>query len=475
MIRKLLTYGVGSVGSAVIGILVVPFLTRILSPAEFGKGTLFITIISLLFYICNMGLVQGYERFFYDKHYAINKQRLFFQILSMTLSMFCLASFVMFFFKDLFLNFFFQTDDLQILYLLILALFFYILNALFILVLRMKQQALFFSSAQILNGLIYFGTLMLIYCLYQFKSYLLIIYSQVIMLLLVSIFTGLLNIKDLMKFKFKEVFNIKELKMLLVYSWPFLFSFTITWGMQYIDRIFLIQLSSFTDLGIYSASFTLIAPLLLFQNAFAILWVPIGMNLIINHSCDGRLIYSVVFKNITSAMFICIAVVYCFRDLIPLFLGDGFYQSLGIFIWLLFIPLFTICDQLLNAGIFASKKTYWSVVASICGFITNLLLCLILIPTFGAAGAAVALVIGNFIYIVIKMLSCNLLYKYHIDYIHFFFSLGMFTICLILSNNKILSWLVIGLFMMYQILKVFNKTNVQYLKYSMKVLRKIDK
>lgn len=339
----------------------------------------------------------------------------------------------------------------------------------------MKQQALLFSFAQILNGLIYFGLLVLISYIYQFKSYLLMIYSQVTMLLLVSIFTGLLNIKDLIKFKYKEVFNTKELKMLLMYSWPFLFSFTITWGMQYIDRIFLIQLSSFTELGIYSASFILIAPLLLFQNAFAILWVPIGMNLIINHSSDGRLIYSVVFKNITSVMFICIAAVYCFRDFIPLFLGDSFSQSSGIFTWLLFIPLFTICDQLLNAGIFVSKKTYWSIVASICGFITNILLCLLLIPTFGAEGAAIALVIGNFIYILIKMLSCNLLYKYHIDYIHFFFSLAMFTICLILSDNKILSWFVISLFMIYQILKVFNKTNVQYLKYSMKVLRKIDK
>lgn len=130
MIKKLLTYGVGSVGSAVIGILTVPFLTRILSPAEYGKGTLFITIISLLFYICNIGLVQGYERFYYDKNYAMNKQRLFFQTLSITLSVFCFVSFVMFFFKDLFLKFFFQTNNLQIFYLLILALFFYILNAL---------------------------------------------------------------------------------------------------------------------------------------------------------------------------------------------------------------------------------------------------------------------------------------------------------------------------------------------------------
>ncbi|MBK2025263.1 lipopolysaccharide biosynthesis protein [Francisella philomiragia] len=475
MIKKLLTYGIGSVGSAVIGILVVPFLTRILSPAEYGKGTLFITIIYLLFCICNIGLVQGYERFYYDKNYAINKQRLFFQTLSITLSVFCFVSFVMFFFKDLFLKFFFQTNNLQIFYLLILALFFYILNTHFILVLRMKQQALLFSFAQIFNGLIYFGLLVLMLYIYQFKSYLLMIYSQVTMLLFVSIFTGLFNIKNLIKFKFKEVLNTKELKTLLVYSWPFFFSFTITWGMQYIDRIFLIQLSSFTELGIYSASFILIAPLLLFQNAFAILWVPIGMNLIINHSSDGRLIYSVVFKNITSVMFICIATVYCFRDFIPLFLGDSFSQSSGIFIWLLFIPLFTICDQLLNAGIFVSKKTYWSIVASICGFITNILLCLLLIPTFGAEGAAIALVIGNFIYILIKMLSCNLLYKYHIDYIHFFFSLAMFTICLILSDNKILSWFVIGLFMIYQILKVFNKTNVQYLKYSMKVFRKIDK
>lgn len=477
MIKKFLTYGIGYVGSALIGILTVPFLTRVLSPEEYGKGSLFITLVTLMFYVCNAGLLQGYERFFYDKKYTENKERLFFQALLSILIIFCVTFLLLFFLKSKFIRFFFGSNDISIYYLLIVGVLFYILNSFFVLAIRMKQYAGLFSLAQIFNGLGYLLAIVFFYYFYGIDSFMLIIYSQITMLIVVTLFTAILNLETLRNFDIKSTFKIEELNNLLRYSWPFVFSLIVLWGMQYIDRIFLIQLSSFNDLGIYSASYTLIAPLFLFQSAFAILWVPIGMNIIINHPYKGRFIYSVIFKNITSIVLLSMVLIYCFKGFIPLFLGSNFSESANIFIWFMLIPLFTIADQLLNAGIFSSKKTHWTIVATIFGFIFNIVFCILYIPTYGAIGAAISLVVGNFVYILVKLYSCNIHYKYYIDYKHFFGSVLMFVICFIFCYIDTLhwvSWVFLFFIFIYQSANILNKTNIRSVKVMMKCIQKIN-
>ncbi|EDZ90859.1 lipopolysaccharide biosynthesis protein [Francisella tularensis] len=478
MLKKILTYSVGAIGYSLISILVIPFLTRILNPTDYGKGNFFVTLLSLFFYISNIGLYQGYERFYFDINYKKRQNLLFFRCLSISLVVSVIIFTLLYMFKQSFISYFFGTYNISIYYAIVIGTISYLINVFFTLHLRMQQKAMIFSFIQILNGVIYFSFLLLFFLIDFTKSFYIIIYAQVCTLILVAFISGCycLDLFSLITIKVRDLFNISEIKQIISYSYPFLFSFVMIWAMQYIDRIFIIKLSTFTELGIYSVSFTLVSPLIILQSAFLTLWAPLSMKILINYKYKGKLLHSFILKNITSLVFLGIVFIFCFKDLIPLFLGAKFQDSSKIFLWLLFIPLFSIVDLLLSAGINLSKKTYWNIWATLAGLAVNILCCIFMIPCLGAVGAAVALAIGNIIYITIKALSCRIYYKFHIDYLHIIITLILLSIAFVSlsqSNYSYISWVFIFLAFLYQIFIIFSQSNLRRFILFRKIIHQI--
>ncbi|MBK2110038.1 lipopolysaccharide biosynthesis protein [Francisella tularensis] len=476
MFKKILYYGFGSVGYSLVSILTVPLLTRVLSPSEYGKGSFFITLILLFFYISNAGLCQGYERFYFDNRYE-QKKILFLRCLILNLLLLFITAILLFIIKFSFIKYLFGVCDTSIYYYIMFATLLYSINFFFMLNIRMQQKALVFSILQILNAFIYLIFLLMFSLIGLASSFYLVIYAQVSMLVIITLLSGSFCLELFKNLDIKNIFNdISELKEIVRYSWPFLFSFIMIWAMQYVDRIFIIKLSSFDELGIYSASFTLIAPLIILQNAFVMLWSPFSMKVILNYRYKGRLLHSFILKNITSLVILAIIFLFCFKDLIPLFLGAKFQDSSKIFLWLLFIPLFSIIDLLLSAGINLSKKTYWNIWATLAGLAVNILCCIFMIPCLGAVGAAVALAIGNIIYITIKALSCRIYYKFHIDYLHIIITLILLSIAFVplsQSNYSYISWVFIFLAFLYQIFIIFSQSNLRRFILFRKIIHQI--
>ena len=476
MFKKIIIYGTGSLGSSLISFMITPFLTRVLSTTDYGKGSLFITIISLLFYICNLGLDQGYVRFFYEEKTNVDRSKLFYQCLSISLIAFAILMIVLFSFNNIFLGFFFGNSSIGLFLCIFLGTLLYLINRYFSLSLRMQNKAIAFSIVQVFNSLLYFISIASLFFIYGFKNYELIIYAQLIGLFCVTVFSGIINIKTLLLFPIKKVFSIREISILLHFSWPFLFSLIIVWGMQYVDRIFLIKLSDFSQLGIYSASFALIAPLVMFQGVFTTLWAPLAMNLLINHSYRARVVYKVFFINMTTIIFIGMLLILSLKDIIPLLLGSKFAESSHIFIWLLFVPFFNLMDPILSAGISLSKKTHWNIWATLLGFIVNIISCIILIPIFGAMGAAIALALGNVFYILIKIISCMMYYKFRINYMRLFLSIFGLALCFSLASSDNYSyyvWIVFGVILIYQLCLFFSKSNIRDIKNVMNFMKGI--
>lgn len=65
LFKKLMQFSVGSVIVLILGFISQPIITRIISPVEMGKFSVFNTILSLLMVFIIMGLDQAYGRFFY--------------------------------------------------------------------------------------------------------------------------------------------------------------------------------------------------------------------------------------------------------------------------------------------------------------------------------------------------------------------------------------------------------------------------
>ena len=59
-------YGLGTVLSRFIGIILLPVLTRMLSQSEYGLLDLLMTISALTFVICELQIISGVSRAYYD-------------------------------------------------------------------------------------------------------------------------------------------------------------------------------------------------------------------------------------------------------------------------------------------------------------------------------------------------------------------------------------------------------------------------
>ncbi|MED7818613.1 MULTISPECIES: lipopolysaccharide biosynthesis protein [unclassified Francisella] len=478
MIKKFLTYGIGSIGSAAISFFTVPFITRVLSPDNYGKGTLYITIITLLFYISNAGLDMGYMRFFYEKKTREEQVRLFYQCLIIVLSLAFFISVNFFFFRCNILDFFFQSNSFVLYLSIICGLTLYILNRFIMLSIRMQQKAFLYSLAQILNSIGYLIGLFVFYYIFKIFSFKLIIYSQLISLSAVSLFLILLDLDrwKVVKYFDSSVFYKGSLKEIFKYSWPFIFSFITIWGMQYIDRLFLIKYGSFYELGIYSASFTLIAPLVVLQSTFGTMWVPIGNKLLLHTSKKAKVIYSFLYQNLMSLFFVGMLFVFLFREPLSWILGEKFREAINIFMWLLFIPFFNLLGQLLNAGIIKTKKTMWNIWASILGFLANIISCFIFIPMLGAEGAALSLVIGSLVFFLVKMYSNQYLFPYRLNNKFSILNIVLFCILFVISREEnlgVIIYFICFLIFLLQLTFLFKKKNIQSFKLLKKTLNKI--
>lgn len=206
----------------------------------------------------------------------------------------------------------------------------YILNRFAMLSIRMQQKAFLYSLAQVLNSVSYLIGLFGVFYIFNIFSFKLIIYSQLISLSTVSLFLILLDLDKWNIFKYfdSSVFQKEELKGIFKYSWPFIFSFITIWGMQYIDRLFLIKYGSFYDLGIYSASFTLIAPLMILQSTFGTMWTPLANKLLLHKLNKAKVIYSFLYQNLMSVFIVGMLLFFLIRSPLSLLLGENFRKLL---------------------------------------------------------------------------------------------------------------------------------------------------
>ena len=76
LLKKFLSFSIGSYIAVFIGLITVPITTRMLSPKQYGIFSMISTMVEMLMVICSLGMEQGFIRYFYDVE-SKNRGRLF--------------------------------------------------------------------------------------------------------------------------------------------------------------------------------------------------------------------------------------------------------------------------------------------------------------------------------------------------------------------------------------------------------------
>lgn len=399
-----IAFSVGSGGSAAILLFTVPFLTRTLSPSEYAVGAMFVTVTTLMLYVCSVGMDQVFVRFFYELSSHFKKSQLLLGCAFITLLATFLVMLIISPLKHIFVRSFFQEQNVYLFYAVVLGIFVFCFNRFSLLYLLLNKYAYWYSTLQIIQSAIYFVSIIVMHYMWDVDNFWLMIISQLVAQSLVFLisFIPLRKFLIVKALGFSKVLSVEKLKSYIDYGWPFIFSFSFAWAMQSVDRLMLLHLAGSYYLGIYAAAFSLTAPLVLMQGVFANIWTS-TLNQKISENMEGsRVFFQDVYKWVSFLMMQCILILVLTRHVIILFLGSKFHDSIEIFLMLLFLPFLYVLTEIVQTGLIYAKKSKTLILPTFLSMTVNVLLSFMFIPSMGAMGAAIAIASAYFLNFIIR-------------------------------------------------------------------------
>ncbi len=395
-----LLYVPSKVIPGLLGFVSIIIYTRFLTPEQYGRYSLvfgaFTFINTLTFSWLNEAVLR-----FNDEHVNENKDEFYSTILTIIISL----SVILILLSYLILNYFLDFSP-ELIILINLSILFYPIRITYKTVLRIlsaDRNVKIYSFISSLNKILYVA---IIYILLRFtglneESLIITQIGVVCLLLALQVFV----LKDDYSFVFKfKYFNKKYFKDYVKYGAPWIGvtvgNFLLSRGDRYLIEYFLS-----TDLvGIYTMTYSLAEKSILqFASILTISALPI---LIEDYNEDDNQGLTEMMKQLLRVygiLFIPAAfgLAVLSEEIILVFLGGDYYLTNSIFILISFAAVFEAFRLVFSRPLILQKKTYIFPFLYIGTGIINIVMNIILIPTIGINGAAIATIVGYISYVII--------------------------------------------------------------------------
>lgn len=457
-IKNILGFSLGPVISSLLGFITVPVLAWFFSIEDVGKISMLNTIISFGVVFFCLGGDQVYIREYHDCN---NKVGLFKESIFPSSIFFLVVFIVCFYFSDDFLSLFLNEKGYTLF--VVLCVFFQCVNRYFSLILRMNGMGALFSLSQILQKSIFVIIILIAILISSERSFSIIFYSLFFSSFISSIYVVFIT-RKMNRCYFSSQINILNLKRNLYYGLPFVPAGIAYWGLTGIDKIFLKEFSGLNELGLYSVSLSFASVATIFQSVFSIIWAPT----VYKWKSKGEGLDKI--PNILNVVTIIVFVIFCIVGafswisiyLLPKEYGNVQYMLITCMV----PPLLYTLSEVTVVGIGITKKSYWNLIISLLAFFFNLILTYILVPLYGASGAAVSTALSFLLFFILRseissaiwmkipmrkcyiyIIPCVLLAcansLYSIKYLYIIFWVGGLFFCLIINKRFLLDQLLI--------------------------------
>ncbi|EIA20382.1 lipopolysaccharide biosynthesis protein [Listeria fleischmannii] len=396
-VKKLFHFSIGPVAGAIISFITIPMTTYFVSPDEYGKANMFLLVQTLLTAYLYFGFDQAYTREYHeneDKKNLIQNAMFVPLLIASLLTVIC----VIFHSEIAFLIFYDRTVYLPII-ILCISMFTLVFERFFLLSIRMEENAKRYSLLTFLiKVLVLLVTLLLIFA--GIRDFKVIIYGSLIGqilgdIIIISCCLRFLNIKG---------FNIDKnlIRKLFIFGLPIFIAFSIEAVFNASDRIILNTFANYKELGIYVAALKIASLLKILQSAFTTFWIPTAYRW---HKEKQNAIYFQRVSDLVTIIFSCVFLTILLgKNLLLYVFPESYKATLDIFPFLCFIPILYTISETTTLGIVFSRKTYLNIFVSISAVIVNTCLSILLVPIWGAKGAAISMGISYFIYYIIRTL-----------------------------------------------------------------------
>lgn len=385
LLSKFLSFSYGSWVGLAIGFFGTMTATRILAPEDFGKASMFNLAINIFMIFTVFGTDQAFVRFFYEEKEE-NRGGLLYNCLKTPALIIIITGLLIFLFSNRISIFLFDEENFNVILLLLIGIVAQVLYRFGTLVIRMQQKGNIFSILEICNRSFNLIFLLLFYFIFG-KDYEIIIYASVLTLIILTMFS-IFSERQYWSFQNSTQQNLMHSnKEIIAFSYPLVLTTLITWLFQSFNQIAIKQWGSFDELGLYFAAVKIIALLNIIQASFTTFWTPVCYENF-EKAPDDKKFYQKMSQTIACGMFLLAALVIVSKDIIVFILGSDYREAAKIIPFLVFMPVMYTLSETTVIGINFYKKPQYHILIAAAVCLLNIAGNLILVPKFGAVGAA---------------------------------------------------------------------------------------
>lgn len=406
LIKSLSVYTVLGFVKKAFPILLLPFLTRVLTPEDYGIMAMFATVRAFFSPFLGMGTSSSIERYYFDKKeidFPAYLSNVFFILISSTV-----------FFGSLFLIFRDNISTLSgvpksFLWIVIVVSLGTVINKINLIIYRVQLKSMSFAYLSLFETALYFS-LMIVLVLGLKFNWRADLYSQLIVFSLLGIWgVYKLNTSGLLNSRIQ--LNKKYIKSALAFGLPM---FVHTFGLFFVnmtDKLFITNFVGIEATGLYSIGFKMATIIVFFVTAFNNAYVPwLYENLKTNTRDSLKRAYSSTFFSAITISIAGIVLFLLLPYLYPILIGEEFAGSLNVSRVIVIGEIFNAFYLLLMSYILFQKYTKYIMYITLSTSVMSVGLNLLFIPRFGIMGAANVLLIVYFLKFLLTLLFVYLIY-----------------------------------------------------------------
>ncbi|WP_417764149.1 lipopolysaccharide biosynthesis protein [Shewanella chilikensis] len=394
--KNILHFALGPIGGALLGFISLPIVAWIFSQENVGKMALLNVVLSFASLFFTLGLDQCYVREFHDSR---NKPLLLKTAVLPGLTLLLILLTVCLAFGPWMAEIVFSIESIFISWLLALAILASFLSKFLSLVLRMNERGLAFSMSQLLPKA-FLLIIILAYLLFDVAK----TFEHLILANTFSIVCACLifawNTRSEWLLSLNRKIDVQQLRKMLHFGLPLILGGIAFWGMTSLDRILLSRWSSYNELAIYSVSVSFAAAATIFQSVFSTVWAPTVYKWASKDEGHDKVIMVMRYVLILVIVLFCLAGL--FSWMVPFILPVEYAAVQWILVACLAYPLFYTLSETTVVGVGIARKSVFAMLACILSLSINLVCNFMIIPRYGAAGAAASTAISFWAFLILR-------------------------------------------------------------------------
>ena len=397
MKRKIIGYALGPIGAAILGFITLPLITWFYSVEDVGRISMLQVVASFSILLFCLGLDQAYVR---EYHESDNKPKLFKLSVLPGFILIIVSYLAVFLINPEFISKWLY--GISSTYLTIVSIVCFILafmSRFLSLILRMEERALAYSMSQLLPKVIFLMFILsTVWLGFTKDAYNLITAHTLSISAVFMIFAW--NTRHEWIASLKQSVSWLDMKQLLAFGLPLVIGGLASWGLNVMDKLFLRSMSTFSELGVYSVTVSIAGVATIFAGIFNTIWSPMVYKWV-SEGIDTKKVDEIS-EHVLAAVFFVIVLSGIFSWILPYLLPEKYAPIRYLITLCLIGPLLYTLSETTAVGVAISRKTVYSMLASIGAMLVNAVGNYLLVPKHGALGAAISTAIAFFVFYILR-------------------------------------------------------------------------